>query len=184
MKKILLSLALVASVSVGLSAQTKDSGRRGGDRSKALKELNLTSEQQEKMKTLSADFKTKNTALRSQQKDLRKSYQADVKAILTPEQQVKWKEMVDKRTKGDNRGGKNFGNKGRGGKPIKLDAATTAKLDDLKSNYEKEKNAVQLSRIAPEAQQAKIQELRDKYRSDKREIIREARPKKDDKSAA
>lgn len=183
MKKILLSLAIVASMSFGLSAQTKDGGRKGGDRSKALQELNLTSEQQEKMKTLSEDFKTKNNALRSQQRDLRKSYQGDVKSILTPDQEVKWQQMVDKRTKGDNKGGKNFGNRGRGGKQMKLDAATTAKLDDLKSTYEKEKNAVELSRIAPEVQQERIQALKDKYRSDRREIIREARPKKEDSNA-
>lgn len=182
MKKILLSLALLASISLGISAQGNDSGRKGGNRSKALKELNLTSEQQDKMKALSEDFKTKNNTLRSQQKDLRKSYQADVKAILTPDQQVKWQAMVDKRTKGDNRGGKNFGNKSRGGKQMKFDTETRAKLDDLRANYLKEKSAVEMSRIAPDAQQEKIQSLRDKFRNDRREIIKKASPKKGEKS--
>ena len=180
MKKILLSLALLASISFGVSAQGKDGGRRGGDRTKALQELNLTAEQQEKMKALTEDFKTKNSALRSQQRDLRKTHQADIKALLTPEQQVKWQAMVDKRTKGDNRGGKNFGNRNRGGKQMKLDAATTAKLADLKSNFEKEKKAVEMTRIAPEVQKERIQALRDKYRTEKRVIIKEARPKKDE----
>lgn len=184
MKKILLSLALVASVSFGLFAQPKDGGRRGGDRSKALQELNLTSEQQEKMKALSEDFKTKNNALRSQQNDLRKSHQADIKALLTPEQQAKWQELSDKRTSRDHRSGKNFGHRGKGGRHMKLDASTTAKLEDLRSNFEKEKKAVEMSRIAPEAQKEKIKSLRDKYRTDRKEIIKESRSQNTEKRKA
>lgn len=184
MKKILLSLALLASISFGVSAQGKDGRHRGGDRTKALQELNLTAEQQAKMKALSEDFKTKNSALRNQQKDLRKTHQENIKALLTPEQQVKWQAMIDKKTKGDNRGGKNFGNRNRGGKQMKLDAATSEKLADLRSNFEKEKKAVEMTRIAPEAQKERIQALRDKYRSDKREIIKGARLTKSENRAA
>lgn len=183
MKKILLSLALLASISFGVSAQAKDGGRRGGDRTKALQELNLTTEQQEKIQALSEDFKTKNNALRTQQRDLRKTHQEDIKALLTPEQQVKWQAMIEKKTKGDNRGGKNFGNRNRGGKQMKLDAETTTKLADLRSNFEKEKKAVEMTRIAPEVQKERIQALRDKYRTEKREIIKEARSKKDESRA-
>lgn len=178
MKKILLSLALLASISFGISAQGKDTVRRGGDRSKVMQELNLTTEQQEKMKVLNADFKTKSDALRSQQRDLRKSHRADVMAILTPEQQAKWRERVEKRSKSENRGEKNFGRKGKGGKQINLDAATTAKLEDLKSNFVKEKKAVEMSRIAPEVQKERIQGLKQKYRTDRREIMKEARLQK------
>lgn len=182
MKKILLSLALLASVSFGLSAQGRDGGRRGGDRSKALQELNLTAEQQEKVKSLSKDFRTKNDTLRSQQRELRKNHQSDFMAILTPEQQVKWKDRVEKRSRNENRVGKNSGRNGRGGKRMNLDAATTAKLEDLKSNFVKEKKAVEMSRIAPEAQKEKIQGLKQKYRTDRREIIKEARPKAAERS--
>lgn len=182
MKKILLSLALLASISFGVSAQGKDGRHRGGDRTKALQELNLTAEQQAKMKALSEDFKTKNSALRNQQKDLRKTHQENIKALLTPEQQVKWQAMIDKKTKGDNRGGKNFGNRSR--KQMKLDATTTEKLADLRSNFEKEKKAVEMTRIAPEVQKERIQALRDKYRSDKREIIKGARLTKSENRAA
>lgn len=187
MKKILLSLALVASVSLGLSAQQKEGGRRGGERAKGLKELNLTAEQQAKMKVLSEDFKSKSESLRSQQTDLRKNHQAGVMAILTPEQQAKWQARVDKRaktenrSKNENRAGKHSGRKGKGGKKMNLDAATTAKLDDLKSNFVKEKKAVELSRIAPEAQKEKIQGLKEQYRKDRREVIKKARPQKAEK---
>lgn len=180
MKKILLSLAILASVALGLSAQSKNEGRTF----KAIQELDLSSEQQQKMKTLSEDFKTKNTALRSQQKDLRKSHYADIKAILTPEQQIKWQKLTDKRTNREHRGSKNYGNRGRGGKHMKLDASTTAKLDDLRSNFEKEKKAVEMSRIAPEVQRERIQSLRDKYRTDKREIIKAARLQREENRAA
>lgn len=142
-----------------------------------MQELNLTTEQQEKMKALNADFKTKSDALRSQQRDLRKSHRADVMAILTPEQQAKWQERVGKRSKSENRGEKNFGRKGKGGKQMNLDA-TTAKLEGLKSNFMKEKKAVEMSRIAPEVQKERIQGLKQKYRTDRREIIKEARLQK------
>lgn len=183
MKKILLSLALLASVSLGISAQGKESGRRGGDRSQSFKELNLTAEQQEKMKSLSDDFKAKNNALRSQQRDLRKKHQEDIKAILTPEQQAKWQEIIEKRSKADNRGGKNFGNRNRGGKQVRLDTATVAKLDDLRSTFVKEKKAIEMTRIAPEVQKERIKALKDKYRTDRREIIKKARPTKDENRA-
>lgn len=179
MKKILLSFGLIASVSLGLFAQPKEGGHRGGDRAKSLQELNLSSEQQDKIKTLSEDYKTKNTALRSQQRDLRKNHQANIEAILTPEQQVKWQELTNKRTNRDHRGGKSLGRRGKGGKHMKLDASAIAKLDDLRSNFEKEKKAVEMSRIAPEVQKERIRSLRDKYRTDKREIIKASHPKRE-----
>lgn len=178
MKKAILSLALLASISFGLSAHGKDGGRRGGDRSKGLKELNLTAEQQEKMKALSAEFKKKGETLGNQQKDLRKEHRAALMAILTPEQQTKWKERVEQRSKTDHKAGKkNFARNGKGGKHMKLDAATTAKLKDLKADFLKEKKAVELSRIAPEAQKEKIQGLKQKYRTDRKAVIND-RPQK------
>ncbi len=169
MKKLLLSLALLASVSLGLSAQTKDGKHRGGDRPKAFQELNLTVEQQQKMKALTQDFKT-------QQQDLRKNYQADLKAILTPEQQAKWQEMAK------NREDKHFGDRGRGDKQMNLDDATKAKLKDLRANFVKEKKAIEASGLSPEAQQEKLQSLKDKFRNDSKAIIKATRPQKGDNS--
>lgn len=184
MKKILLSLALLATVSVGVSAQAKSEARsKGADRSMFMKELNLTSEQQEKMKALSATFRTKNDELRGQQSDLRKSYQADIKAILTPEQQVKWQEMIDKRGKKGNKDGKHFGGKGKFRKHKNVDPATTTKLEGLKSGFEKEKAAIVSNNASSEAQNEQMKALRDKYRTERKQIIREARTQQDEKRA-
>lgn len=185
MKKVLLSLMLVASVSVGVFAQQKSKGCSSDGKCKMSQDLNLTSEQQEKMKALSQDFKTKNDNLRGQQKELRTKYQASVKSILTPEQQAKWEKNADKRSKRDHKGGKNIAhNKNRGGKKMNLDAATTTKLADLRSNFEKEKKAVEMSRIAPEVQKERVKSLKDKYRNDRKEIIKKANPQNDKKKVA
>ncbi len=45
----------------------------------------------------------------------------------------------------------------------------------LKENYLKEKKAIELSRIAPDAQKTKIEALTKKYKEERRQIIKEAR---------
>ena len=57
----------------------------------------------------------------------------------------------------------------------KLDEASKTKLKSLRENFEKEKKAVELSRIAPDAQKQKIADLRQNFRREKQEIIKEAR---------
>lgn len=165
MKKIFLTLAIVSTISFTALAKPAKGGKqqRGGQ---FMKELNLTAEQQEQMKSLREDFQTK-------QKDLTKSYRDDVQKILTPEQQAKWQELRDKRMSDRSKGRHNMAHKGKGhrGAEANLDQETVQSLKNLKENYLKEKKAVEMSRIAPDAQKEKISALTKKYKEDRRELI-------------
>ncbi|RYY99765.1 MAG: hypothetical protein EOO11_03830 [Chitinophagaceae bacterium] len=89
-------------------------GRRGGDRghrgergegfAKMQQELNLSAEQQQRMKTVNTEFRTKMEALRNDQslsqeqrrskhQELAQAHREQLKAILTPEQQEKAKSL-------------------------------------------------------------------------------------------
>lgn len=133
-----------------------------GDR---MRDLNLTDDQKQKIKALNEEYRTKNKEIAQQHRDA-------LNKIYTPEQQAKIKDMRSdlrkdrKFTFGDKRG------------KSKLDEASLAKLKTLRENFEKEKKAVELSRIAPDAQKKKISELRDNFRKEKRQILMDGRKAK------
>lgn len=170
MRKIFLTLALVFTISITAfanPAKDKKTPRGGGH---FMKELNLTSEQQEQMKALRQDFQKK-------QKDLATSYNEDFQQILTPEQQIKLNELREKRR--SERGAERHrmahkGKKHRGAEK-NLDKETVASLKSLKENYLQEKKMIEMSRIAPDVQKEQISELTKKYRTDKRELIHNAK---------
>lgn len=107
MKKLLLSLLLFTLVFSVSFAQKKGGD---GDRSKRFelpKELNLTAAQQQKIDVITADFKVKFDQLRADTttprdkkrentKALLQEYNKAVNEVLTPEQQVKFKEWKEK----------------------------------------------------------------------------------------
>lgn len=133
-----------------------------GDR---MKDLNLTDDQKLKIKALNEEYRTKNQEIAQQHRDA-------LNNIYTPEQQAKIKDM-----RGDFRKGHKFAfdvKKEKG----QLDEASAAKLKNLRENFEKEKKAVELSRIAPDAQKKKISELRDNFRKEKQQILKDARKSK------
>ncbi|SBV92427.1 hypothetical protein [uncultured Dysgonomonas sp.] len=132
---------------------------RRGDR---MKDLNLTDDQKQKIKALNEDFKTKS-------RDLAKQHREELNKVYTPEQQNKLKEF-----RKDFNKDRRFAFDGRRGM-AKLDEASKTKLKSLRENFEKEKKAVELSRIAPDAQKQKIADLRQNFRKEKQEIIKEAR---------
>lgn len=288
MRKIFLSLMLVAGLSLGLQASpVKGNGHRGGS-FKGLKELNLSQDQQEKLKTIHKDFRDQivklreNTSLTKDEKkakigELMAAKQAQVKSILTPEQQAKWdkarkeRKSYDKtsarkefrkdqkQTRHHRMGSENFAKKKmadlnlnsdqkakaealaktfrekneairndqslskeakrekrkeliaehtsqfksiltpdqqsklqdhftkskkihkakeKRGERIQLSEQAKSDLKSLQENFIKEKKAVELSRISPYDQKDRIKELRDKYRTDRREIIIKERQKK------
>jgi Spy/CpxP family protein refolding chaperone len=85
-------------------------GRKGGGdrRADVAKELNLSSDQQAKMKTAQTDFRTKMQALRTdnsltteqkaaKRKELAQQHQAQVKSILNKEQQQKMQSLRKER---------------------------------------------------------------------------------------
>ncbi|MDR1089482.1 MAG: hypothetical protein LBL79_00260 [Prevotella sp.] len=133
-----------------------------GDR---MKDLNLTDSQKQKIKALNEEYRTKN-------KETAQKHREALNNIYTPEQQAKIKDM-----RGDFRKDRKFTFDGKRGKG-RPDEASAAKLKTLRENFEKEKKAVELSRIAPDAQKKKISELRDNFRKEKRQIIMDGRKAK------
>lgn len=91
----------------------KDFGKRGGKMGAQAaffkKELNLTADQETKLKSIFEEFRTKaqdirsNSSLaqeqkRAQMKSLAEQYMSQGKAVLTPEQAKKFEEMKSKRS--------------------------------------------------------------------------------------
>ncbi|MDH6308696.1 Spy/CpxP family protein refolding chaperone [Dysgonomonas sp. PFB1-18] len=126
-----------------------------------MKDLNLTDDQKQKIKALNDEYRTKT-------KELSQKHRDDLNKIYTPEQQAKLKDM----RKRPARDGKFAFNGKRGS--FNLDEASKAKLKSLKEDFIKQKQAVELSRIAPDAQKQKISELRENYKKERRQIMTDA----------
>lgn len=175
MKKLFLSILAVLVISVAsISAQNK----KAPEKMKAngwMKELNLTTDQQSKIKTLNEDLKVKLKDLRSQERELTKAHKAEVETILTPEQQSKLKDLRKEKIKEWKKDGKKMAHKNKNGKRDKFDATTESKLQALRDNFKKEKKAIEMSRIAPEEQAKRQEDLLTKFREDRRQIVKEAR---------
>ncbi|HCO67929.1 MAG TPA: hypothetical protein DIT04_09290 [Dysgonomonas sp.] len=171
----------------------RDNSRKG-DRNfahhtrKAKIDLNLTDSQKKQMLSLKESFRKQMQDLKAdnsldkearnaKRKELASSHREQVKSILTPEQQAKMSNHFEKGRKDSKKHGKFNAGKGRG-HHNNLDAESLNKLKSLKENFVKEKKAVELSRIAPEAQKEKIKNLREKYRNERSEIVKNARQQK------
>lgn len=232
MKKIILSIAVVASMSLASYAQSgevkpektslpvskevtstdekgqkdqmksergqergqdKKFAHRGGKRghNQALAKLNLTSDQKTRLAGIKDTYKPQYEALRSDNtvdretkhnklKELRTKERAEFETILTADQKATLKSFKDKRFE-NRKGGKGYamkrghGNKDFGKRNMKLDNETLAKLDSLEDQFYAEKQSIKKSRIAPDEQNRRIQELRGKFSADKRELLKEAR---------
>ncbi|MFR9165135.1 MAG: hypothetical protein ACLVKO_02480 [Dysgonomonas sp.] len=117
-----------------------------------MAKLNLTDEQKSKIRKINSEYRLKTSTLRSQQRN-------EVEAVLTPQQIEKRKEI--KETAIANR--HNINKEG------------AEKLIVLQDNYKKEKEAIRLSRISSDMQKTKLQQLREKYRGDREQIITESK---------
>lgn len=139
--------------------------KRRAHRGDQMKDLSLTDDQRQKIKALNDTYRAKN-------KEIAQQHREALNNIYTPEQQAKIKDL-----RSDFRKGHRFafdGNRGKG----KLDEASVTKLKTLRENFEKEKKAVELSRIAPDAQKKKISDLRNNFRKEKHQILKDARKTK------
>ncbi len=108
MKRLFLSLAILAFTS--LTIVSAQEGRRSKRGFSLPQELNLTSEQQQKVDSANNEFRAKISDLRSNSnvskedkrtkiKELRREHRDAINNILTPEQQTKLKELQSKREK-------------------------------------------------------------------------------------
>jgi len=102
MKKLILMLTVLATLSMTASAQKKQD--RVNKDSKFAKELNLSTDQQEKMKSLNEEFSKKMSALKSDESLSKETKREKMKelftdkrqkshALLTPEQKQKMESM-------------------------------------------------------------------------------------------
>lgn len=126
-----------------------------------IKDLNLTEEQSQKIKTLREEHRQKAKELADKQRE-------EINKILTPEQQAKVKESREKGNQSNMRpmmhGKRNMG--------FKMDEASREKMKELRENFQKEKKAIELSKIAPDAQKQKITALQEKYKKERQEIMK------------
>lgn len=149
-----------------------DRNKRNGDiaRNARVKDLNLTDDQKEKIKSLNEDFRTKS-------RELAKEHREELNKVYTPEQQAKLKESrkeFSKDRKSPRHGNRNM--------MANLDEASKEKMKTLRENFQKEKKAIEMSRIAPDVQKEKIADLRQSFRKERQEIIKGARNTQDNKT--
>lgn len=114
MRKIFIALTLFATMSLSTYAMPRKGNVDPKFGRAPMKELNLSAEQKSQIETLNKDFRAKADALRNdstlnredkarQRKELNQSRQKAFEAVLTPDQQTKWKELRTERPKRDDR---------------------------------------------------------------------------------
>lgn len=133
MKKIFLSLAILASLALTTNLNAQNN-KRGGKKD-YTKELNLSADQQKKIESANKDFEAKTKELKSksnlskedqqsQMKALKEQHRSAINKELTSEQQAKFKEMKDNKNdvkKSDRKDGKKSGSKkGKNGADSKM----------------------------------------------------------------
>lgn len=141
-----------------------------------MKDLNLTEDQKVKIKALNDDFGKKSKALREERR-------TEFESILTTDQKAKLAEVRKDRP--------NRPNKMMQHRPPMMNqksCCTAAKqelpqevklkLEELETNFVKERQTIRTTRITVAMQDKKIDELRTKYREDRRAILKEAFQKK------
>ena len=109
MKQLFLSLAIIACMSSSAFAGEVQSKKQRGNRN-AIKELNLSEDQKEQMDELQQNYKSQLKDLnasatlnqsdkKAKQQEISKNHRAEVKKILTPEQQTKMEALRKDRPK-------------------------------------------------------------------------------------
>lgn len=107
MKKIILSLVVLAFTATTIQAQNperKMQGKHRGQHPKAKQQLNLTEDQKMKFKSLNEDFRKKMMDLKKQDEitvkewktrmgDLKKKHHADQQNLFTPDQKARMEKM-------------------------------------------------------------------------------------------
>lgn len=153
-----------------LSSSKKEKRQKRGrahiNRKDIYKNLNLSEDQKSQLDKINEDYDKKLSSLKTE-------HDSAINNVLSLEQQATLKAEVSK----DRKNKPNFkGCKAKGKRSDKkLDTATIQKLEVLKENYEKDKKAIQLSRIAPDIQKKQLEELDAKYKNERHNIMKEVR---------
>ncbi len=152
MKKIILSMLAIATISFSAIAQKTETGKkferhqkgnRMEMRGELFKDINLSDPQKQQMKSLNESFRKqmqelqKNETItvkeqRERRESLIKQHRATVENLLTPEQKLKMKEgKMDKSSKLEGRG-KDFG---KGMKELNLTVDQQAKMKNVNGEF-------------------------------------------------
>lgn len=171
MKRIIMCAFAVLLVTAAVQAQSDTTNtphrwHQGGQRGEGMKELNLTADQQAKLKTMRKDFKQKADAIKAQKltdqerntqmQALREQQRTQMESIFTPEQKAQWEKMRTdhqshmnggRRRNGDSTSAQNGRNwKGRDGanlqKELNLTADQQAKVTQIRSNFRNKTQAL------------------------------------------
>lgn len=179
MKKIFLSLLIFAGLTLGMNA----SPRHGMDRKERkgkMTELNLSTDQQEKIKTLNSEFKAKfddlknnnsltEEAKKDQRKSLKESRKSQLQAVLTPEQQAKFKEIKEKNNRYS---GKKFADRKRNGhrgfeKKLNLTEDQKTKIEASRKSFKESIHSLRAdSSLSKESRAEKRKELSVKHKAE------------------
>lgn len=192
MKKIITS-ALVLALTIGAaqaqttSTQDKEKHGRKEHNMQGLKQLNLTSEQKAKLKTLHEQerkemeaLKDNKNASKEQRQELHKKYQEQMEAILTPDQRQQFEKMkAEKMAKGKTgdfkRGEGQKGDFKRGGdfqKELGLTQDQQDKMAKIREGYRGQFEALRANNsLSQEEKRAKMQELMKKQQEDMKTVL-------------
>ena len=184
MKKILTGALTLMLFMGAAQAQTKDSTKRGHHRQEMVSKLNITADQQARLKTIHESQKQEFKALKEQglkgeelqarRKEMHKKYAEQMQAVYTPAQKEEMKKMRAERKAQAKDGKKNFRKDGRGMKHGRkhgkkgdfsksMDLSEAQKLDmqkirqESKSAFEALKND---QSISEDEKKAKMKALR------------------------
>jgi Spy/CpxP family protein refolding chaperone len=168
----IIALALISGLGRAAIAQGEGQGH-GGD--KMAKELNLTADQQAKVKQIMEANHTKMQAIRNDQsltqdqrqeqmRTLHESMKKDMAAVLTPDQQQK---MATMHERGGKMGGPMMaGNPQRVAKELNLTADQQTKMKSImQSANQQERTIKQNQSLSQDDKHAQIKQLRDSTKS-------------------
>lgn len=168
MRKLFLSLAILACISLTATVDAQNN-KRGQHR--LSKELNLTADQQQKIKSANKEFAAKTKELRAKSdfskeekqlkvKELREQQRLAINNILTPEQQTKFKELQKKDNKRTKDRKRSIAKHSKKGQDMKMRAHRGDRMKDLNLTDE---------------QKQKIKALNEDYRAKNKEIAQQHR---------
>lgn len=119
----------------------------GQNRENMMKHVDLTDAQKQQMKSIREKYADKQKELRTAQKN-------EITSVLTTQQQAKLKQVQTEKI----------------AQHHKITVEGANKLMALNENFAKEKQAIKMSRIAPDAQKDKIKTATEKYKGEIKEL--------------
>lgn len=194
MKKGIAGLTLILLMALSVSAQKMKEGKRkhkGSDhREAAMKDLNLTEDQQANMKSVQADYRNKMNELnknesitvgemRAKKASINKERQSAVNNILTSEQQSKMHAKMKKGQKGPGHKGDVASNGDRLKKELALTADQEARMKNLNENHRKQIQELKNNNsLDADAKKQQMLSIRKKHSEDMKSILTPEQAKK------